>query len=133
MSPFSAITVKAAVAVAAGASLGAWLRWLFSLAFNPIGPRLPLGTLAANLVGGLLIGVALEVFERLPWIDPAWRLFAVTGFLGGLTTFSTFSGESLTLLMRGDWGGALLHSATHLLGALVAAGAGLALTRWILG
>jgi CrcB protein len=76
------------------------------------------GTLAANLIGGYLIGVALGVFAAYPHLSPEWRLFAVTGFLGGLTTFSTFSGEAMLLLQRGEYGWALAHSALHLLGSI---------------
>lgn len=118
-----------ALAVAAGAVLGAWLRWVLGLMLNTAGAALPLGTLAANLVGGLLVGMALAWFSAHPGVAPEWRLFAVTGFLGSLTTFSTFSGESLTLLQKGDVGAALLHSGVHLLGCLAAAGLGFRLIR----
>ena len=133
MSGLSSVTPLGLAAVGLGAALGAWVRWGLSLAFNALLPWLPLGTVAANLCGGLLIGVAVDVFERFPAIDPHWRLLAVTGFLGGLTTFSTFSAESLALVMRGEWTAALLHSAIHLLGCLAAAGAGFALARGLLG
>ena len=118
-----------ALAVALGAVLGAWLRWLLGLLLNTAGAALPLGTLAANLIGGLLVGMALAWFSAHPGVAPEWRLFAVTGFLGALTTFSAFSGESLTLLQKGDVGAALLHSAVHLLGCLAAAGLGFRLMR----
>lgn len=123
------MSIGAALAVAAGAVLGAWLRWLLGLMLNGAGAALPLGTLAANLIGGLLVGVALAWFSGHPEAAPAWRLFAVTGFLGALTTFSTFSAESLTLLQKGEVGTALLHSAVHLLGSLAAAGLGFRLLR----
>lgn len=114
-------------AVAAGAVLGAWLRWGLASALNAALPHLPLGTLLANVLGGLLVGVALAWFARHPELSPAWRLFVVTGFLGALTTFSTFSAESLALIMRGELAWAAAHSVVHLLGALAAAALGY---RW---
>ncbi len=118
------------VGVGAGAALGAWLRWVVQLWANPILPRLPLGTLAVNVVGGLLIGAALAWFARHPDLHPALRLFVITGFLGGMTTFSAFSAESLVLLQRGEFVVAAAHSALHLFGALAAAALGY---RWIHG
>jgi fluoride exporter len=111
-----------AMAVALGAALGALVRWQAGVWLNARHPQLPLGTLAVNVVGGLLIGIALVLLARPD--QQLWRLLCVTGFLGGLTTFSAFSGESLTLLQRGEWGWALAHSALHLLGALAAAALG---------
>ncbi len=111
-------------AVASGAALGACLRWGLGLALNGIQPALPLGTLAANLAGGLLAGAAMAWLVRHPELSPAWRLFLTTGFLGGLTTFSTFSAESLALLMRGEMLAAAAHSALHLIGSLAAAALG---------
>ncbi len=123
------MSLSGALAVAAGAVLGAWSRWLLGLWLNRPGTALPLGTLAANLAGGLLVGMALAWFESHPDLSPAWRLFAVTGFLGALTTFSTFSAESLALVQRGELGAAVLHSAVHLLGCLAAAAFGWRLLR----
>ena len=117
------------LAVGVGAACGAWLRWGFGLWLGTASARLNLGTLAANLLGGYLVGLALAYFGSHPQLSPEWRLFAVTGFLGGLTTFSTFSGESMLLLQRGDYGWALLHSAVHLLGALTLCVAGFASWR----
>ena len=117
-----------ASAVAIGAALGALLRWRAGLWFNT--GALPWGTLVVNIVGGLLIGVAMVAFMR--WPSEGWRLFAVTGFLGGLTTFSAFSGESLAFLQRGQWGWAAAHTLAHVLGALVAAGFGFAIARPLL-
>jgi CrcB protein len=119
-----------ALAVAVGAAIGALLRWAAGLWFNTPGSTLPLGTLLVNCVGGFLIGIALVGFERVP--NDLLRLLLVTGFLGGLTTFSAFSAESLTLLARGQWGGALLHTGAHVLGALgcAAVGARLAQAWW---
>lgn len=113
-------------AVALGAALGALLRWRVGLWLNG-GTGLPLGTLLVNCAGGLLVGAALVLFMRHP--HDTWRLFAVTGFLGGLTTFSAFSAESLLFLQRGQWGLALLHTGSHVLGALACAGLGYVLAR----
>ena len=113
------------LAVGAGAALGAWLRWGLTLWLSTLHARIQIGTLAANLIGGYLIGVALGFFADYPTLTPAWRLFVVTGLLGGLTTFSSFSAESLLLLERGQVGWAFAHSALHLLGALACCVAGL--------
>jgi CrcB protein len=117
------------IAVAVGAVLGAWLRWGLSEAMNHVHRHVPLGTLAVNLVGGYLIGLALAYFQTAPSISPHWRLFVVTGFLGGLTTFSSFSGEAMALLQRGDYGWALGHSALHLVGSIAFCIAGFASYR----
>ncbi len=106
------------LAVGAGAALGAWLRWGLGAILNPILPSLPLGTLAANLLGGYLVGVAVAVFVQHPGLAPEARLLIITGFLGGLTTFSTFSAEAVHLLTRGEYGWAATHMATHLAGSL---------------
>ncbi len=112
------MSLLAASAVFIGAGCGALLRWGLGLQLNALYPRLPLGTLAANLLGGLLIGLALAWFARHPGSAPELRLLLVTGFLGGLTTFSTFSAEVVTLLARGDYAGGLLAIGLHLLGSL---------------
>lgn len=117
------------LAVGLGAALGAWLRWGLALWLGSAHGKLHLGTLAANLGGGYLVGIALGFFAAYPHLSPEWRLFAITGFLGGLTTFSTFSGESMLLLQRGDYGWALAHSVLHLLGALTCCIAGFASWR----
>ena len=119
------------VAVGIGAAIGAWLRWGFSVIWNALNPALPYGTLAANLLGGYLIGVAVGFFDTHPGLPPEWRLLAITGFLGGLTTFSTFSSEALANLMSGDYGWALLHVVTHLGGSLLLAGLGLWTYRFL--
>lgn len=118
-------------AVGIGAAVGAWLRWALSLAFNARIESLPLGTLAANLIGGYLIGIAVALFQDMPQLAPEWRLLLVTGFLGGLTTFSTFSAEAVVLLQRGAYGWALLHSGVHLLGSVALCIAGFATWRWL--
>ena len=117
------------LAVGLGAAFGAWLRWGLALWLGSVHGRLNLGTLAANLGGGYLVGLALGFFSAYPHISPQWRLFVVTGFLGGLTTFSTFSGESVLLMQRGDYGWALAHSALHLLGSIACCIVGLATWR----
>lgn len=106
------------LAIAAGASLGAILRWVLANGLNALLPTLPPGTLAANLLGGYLIGVAVAFFAQHPSLPPAWRLFVVTGFLGGLTTFSTFSAEVVSNLMAGRPAWALATAAVHLLGSV---------------
>lgn len=100
-----------------GAGLGALLRWGLGLGLNAIFPTIPLGTLAANLIGGYLIGVAAAIFAAKAGLPPEWRLFVITGFMGGLTTFSTFSVEVVTLLTQGQPGWALLSAGLHLFGS----------------
>jgi fluoride exporter len=107
------------LAVGAGAALGAWTRWLLGLALNPLFVMLPLGTLAANLAGGYLVGVAVGVFHLNSGLPPALKLFAITGFLGGLTTFSTFSAEVVERLLAHQLGWALALAGTHLAGSLL--------------
>ncbi len=126
----TSISAIQAGAVALGAAVGALLRWVAGLALNGVWAGFPLGTLLVNALGGLLIGVAMVWFARSP--HELLRLLLVTGLLGGFTTFSSFSAESLGLLQRGDWGLALLHSAAHLLCALACCALGYALARWAL-
>ena len=115
------ITVlKTLLAISLGASLGAIARWLAGLALNNTCPGLPLGTLAVNLVGGFGIGFALRALETMPALAPEWRLFIVTGFLGGLTTFSAFSAEVGSLLLQQRMAAALGGIALHVGGSLVA-------------
>jgi CrcB protein len=113
-------------AVAIGAVLGAWLRWGLAEWLNPANPNLPYGTLAANIGGGYAIGLAVAFFAANASIAPEWRLACITGFLGALTTFSTFSAESVDLLMAGRYGAAALHSGAHLFGSIVATLLGIA-------
>lgn len=112
------------IAVGLGAALGAWLRWGLGLWLGSLHGFVQAGTLAANLAGGYLVGLALGFFNANPQLPPEWRLFAITGFLGGLTTFSSFSGESAALLQRGEVGWALLHGLLHLAGSLLLCFAG---------
>ncbi len=111
-----------AMAVAGGAALGGLLRWRAGLWLNAHWAGFPLGTLLVNLAGGLLVGIALAFFERAP--EELLRLLVVTGFLGGLTTFSAFSAESLLMLQRGHWLLAVGHTLAHVLGALLCAALG---------
>ncbi len=106
------------IAISLGAALGALARWLLGNALNLLFPTIPPGTLLANLVGGYLIGIAIVMFAHHPGITHEWRLFIVTGFLGGLTTFSTFSAEVTGLLQNGRlwWAGAAI--AAHVCGSL---------------
>ncbi|GLR63481.1 fluoride efflux transporter CrcB [Marinospirillum insulare] len=113
------MNLLAALAVAAGASCGALGRWWLSLQLNTSLAFIPLGTLLANLIGGYFIGLALAFFAQNPNLSPEWRLFLVTGLLGGLTTFSTFSAEIFSLLQQGRYIWALLGVAGHLLGSLL--------------
>jgi CrcB protein len=117
------------LAVGVGAAFGAWLRWGLALWLSKLHAHVQAGTLAANLVGGYLIGLALGFFAANPHLSPEWRLFAITGFLGGLTTFSSFSGEAVLLLQRGQYGWALAHAALHLLGSIGCCIAGFATWR----
>ena len=117
------------VAVGIGAALGAWLRWGLSIFLNAVTPHLPLGTLLANLGGGYLVGIAVAFFAANPAVSAEWRLLAITGFLGGLTTFSSFSAESVLLLQRGDYLWALGHTVLHLIGSILFCMAGFATYR----
>lgn len=117
------------VAVGIGAAVGAWLRWILGLWLNPLHALLPLGTLAANLGGGFLIGVAIEWLGLRSDLPPEVRLLLVTGFLGGLTTFSTFSAEAIGLMAKGHGGWALGHIGAHLAGSLICTWLGIQAVR----
>ena len=112
----------AVIAICIGACLGALARWQLGLWLNPSTSDdglLPWGTLAANLIGGYLIGLCIGIFQNMPQLAPEWRLLCVTGFLGALTTFSTFSAEVVGMLQQGRLALALLTAGIHLLGSLV--------------
>lgn len=117
------------VAVGVGAMLGAWLRWGLGVLMNHVHTHLPLGTIVANLTGGFIIGLSLAFFNAHPGLAPEWRLMVITGFLGALTTFSTFSAEAMLLLQRGEYLWAFGHSAIHLTGSILCCIIGFALYR----
>ena len=127
--------VLAGLGVFCGAGLGALLRWWLGGWLNPVFPTIPMGTVAANLVGGLLVGIASAYFNHNSALAPEWRLLVITGFLGGLTTFSTFSAEVVHLIQRHAYGWAAGAAGVHLLGslALTALGIGLAQLLWARG
>lgn len=108
----------ALLATGCGAFIGACLRYVFGLALNPIFPTIPLGTLAANLLGGLIMGLVMGAFAPFQSLSPELRLFITTGFLGGLTTFSTFSAETVTLMLRQEYAWALGIVGLHVIGSL---------------
>ncbi len=117
-------TMSAVIAICIGACLGALARWQLGLLFN-LGGTLPWGTLYANLIGGYLIGVCVAVFQALPDLDPVWRLLLITGFLGALTTFSSFSAEVVGMLMQSRFALAAFTAGLHLVGSLVLTIAGI--------
>jgi CrcB protein len=106
------------LAVGAGAAIGAWMRWWLSVVLNPLFPTVPMGTLCANLVGGLLMGFAMEIINRHSTLSLEMQLLATTGFLGGLTTFSTFSADIVTLLLRKEYLWGMIAIALHVVGSL---------------
>lgn len=126
MNTWVATGTVGALAVGAGAAIGALLRWRLAEALNALTPSLPAGTLAANLIGGYGVGLAVAFFAQHPDVSPTWRLFVITGFLGGLTTFSTFSAEVVALLQQGRTLAAAGAAAAHLAGSVVATLAGMA-------
>jgi CrcB protein len=117
--------ITAFFAVGIGAAIGAWSRWGLSLALNALLPFMPMGTLVANLVGGYLMGISMGLVALGGLLSSELRLLITTGFLGGLTTFSTFSAESVTLFSRGEYGWALLHLIAHVFGSLLMTALGL--------
>jgi CrcB protein len=121
--------LRAVIAVCVGASVGALLRWWLALQLNAVYPAVPLGTLAANLIGGYIIGLAIAFFATAP-IAPEWRILVITGFCGGLTTFSTFSAEIVTLLQQGRVAWALGGAMLHLTGSVLMTFAGIATVTW---
>jgi len=124
---------KPIIALSVGGSLGTLLRWWLGTTLNAHFPTIPPGTLAANLVGGYVVGLAVAFFATYPALAPEWRLFVITGFCGGLTTFSTFSAEVVALLQQGQALWALTAAATHLFGSLLMTFAGIGTMMWIRG
>lgn len=118
-------------AVGLGGALGCWMRWGLSLALNPLFSGILLGTLVANLIGGYLIGAAIEFFVQQDVIPPEWRLFVVVGFLGGLTTFSSFSVEAVELLRSREFGWTLALVGMHLIGSLAMTYLGIMTVKWV--
>jgi len=122
---------KPILAIATGSVLGGLLRWGLGLRLNSLLPSIPPGTLAANLIAGYVIGVAMAFFAQAPNLSPEWRLLIITGFCGGLSTFSTFSAEVTTLLQRGQYGWAAGAIAIHVAGSVVMTLAGIATVMWL--
>ncbi|WP_066093000.1 fluoride efflux transporter CrcB [Xanthomonas massiliensis] len=122
---------KPVAAIALGSVLGALLRWWFGLRLNGLLPQMPIGTLAANLVAAYVIGMAIAFFATMPQLSPQWRLLVITGFCGGLSTFSTFSAELAALVQRGQFGWGLGVVATHVLGSLLLTFAGMGTVAWL--
>jgi CrcB protein len=122
---------KSIVAICVGASLGALFRWWLGARLNSYLPAVPPGTLAANLIGGYIIGLAMAVFAAFPALAPEWRLLIITGFCGGLTTFSTFSAEVVTLLQEGRGLSACGAIAAHLVGSVAMTLAGIGTVTWM--
>ncbi|HVR93234.1 MAG TPA: fluoride efflux transporter CrcB [Casimicrobiaceae bacterium] len=117
------------LAVGGGAAIGAWLRWGLGVMLNPVFPTMPLGTLSANLIGGLMMGFAMEIITRHAIMSPELQLLTTTGFLGGLTTFSTFSAEIVTLLLRKEYLWGTIAIASHVVGSLALTILGILLVR----
>ncbi|RVD77938.1 fluoride efflux transporter CrcB [Pseudomonas koreensis] len=117
--------LKSLVVIAIGASLGAWLRWLLGMKLNALFPTIPPGTVVANMVGGYIIGLAIAFLAASPTLSPEWRLLIITGFCGGLTTFSTFSAETVALIQEGRLLWALGSVSLHVVGSLAMTAAGL--------
>ena len=117
--------LKSLIVIAIGASVGAWLRWLLGIKLNALFPTIPHGTVVANMVGGYLIGLTIAFLAASPSLSPEWRLLIITGFCGGLTTFSTFSAETVTLIQEGKLLWALGSISLHVVGSLTMTTAGL--------
>jgi CrcB protein len=124
---------KSIVAISLGAGLGALLRWWLGTQLNNLFPTIPPGTLSANLIGGYVVGVAIAFFATFTAIAPEWRLFVITGFCGGLTTFSAFSAEVVTLLQQGRSLWACGAVAAHLFGSVLMTLAGIGTVNWLRG
>lgn len=124
--------MRSFIAVGSGAAVGAWIRWALSIALNPIFPTVPLGTLSANLIGGFLMGIALALVSHFEAMPPELRLLVTTGFLGGLTTFSTFSAEATTLMSKGQISWSVAMICGHVGGSLLCTFLGIALAEFLL-
>ena len=122
---------KSVLAISTGAALGALLRWQLGLRLNSLFPTVPPGTLAANLIGAYVVGLAVAFFASFSALSPEWRLLVITGFCGGLTTFSTFSAELTTLLQEGRISWALTAVAAHVAGSVLMTLAGIATVVWV--
>ncbi|HET9576858.1 MAG TPA: fluoride efflux transporter CrcB [Usitatibacter sp.] len=123
--------LKAIIAISVGSAAGALLRWVLGLKLNSLMPSIPPGTLAANLVGGYVVGLAIAFFADTPELSPEWRLFVITGFCGGLTTFSTFSAEVVALMQQGELARMALAISLHLGGSILMTIAGIATWQWL--
>ena len=117
--------LKSLLVIAVGASLGAWLRWLLGMKLNALFPSIPPGTVVANMFGGYIIGLAIAFLAASPTLSPEWRLLIITGFCGGLTTFSTFSAETVALIQEGRLVWALGSISLHVVGSLAMTADGL--------
>jgi len=126
------VNLVSALAVAGGAGIGALARWSLGLALDAAWPAIPLGTLVANIIGGFLMGIVLGMLDQFQTLPMEWRLAITTGFLGGLTTFSAFTGETLNHLLRQQWGWACAIVVVHVVGSLLAAALGIVLVRVVL-
>ena len=125
--------MRSIIAIFIGAGSGALLRWWLGLTLNRYFPSIPPGTLAANLIGGYIVGVAVAFFASFSGLAPEWRLFVITGFCGGLTTFSTFSSEIVALLQQGQFLSACSAAALHLAGSILMTFAGIGTVAWLRG
>ena len=123
--------LKAIIAISVGAAVGALLRWALGLKLNSLMPAIPPGTLAANLIGGYVVGLAIAFFADAPELSPEWRLLVITGFCGGLTTFSTFSAEVVALMQQGELARMALAISLHLAGSVAMTVAGIATWQWL--
>lgn len=121
---------KPILAIALGSTIGGLLRWGLGLKLNNLFPDMPPGTLVANLIAGYVVGVAIAFFAHVPNLSPEWRLLVITGFCGGLSTFSTFSAEIVSLLQRGLYSWAMSAIAVHVAGSLIMTLAGIATVTW---
>lgn len=123
--------MRSVIAIAVGATLGALLRWWLGIELNRHFPSIPPGTLTANLIGAYVIGVGIALFARLPALAPEWRLFVMTGFCGGLTTFSTFSAEVVALIQQRQPLWLCVAVFAHLVGSVAMTFAGIGTVAWL--